>query len=152
MARWTKTAIIALVVVSLLVGLWYMIWVLPDVPQKSIRGYFSSIMDENYERAWGYIFPGSEFMRERGGPTLDKNKFITELANARARGTKITKYFILGSWEEADPLEKIDAGVVRVMTENLVSGNPKTSDPKDYYLKKDKDGIWKIYKGSVPKQ
>lgn len=151
MARPLKTALIIAIIAAVLFGLWYVIWILPDVPQKSVRAYLESIKEGNFEQAWVYVFPGSEYMRERGGPTLSKDKFIAELQNARNAGTRITKYYILDYFQQYDPIEKINAEVVRFQLESVVGGTPKTSDAKDYYLKKDKDGIWKIYKGSVPK-
>jgi hypothetical protein len=151
MARPLKTTLVITIIAALLFGLWYVVWVLPDVPQKAVRAYFESIKEGNFEQAWVYVFPGSEYMRERGGPTLSKDKFIAELQNARDYGTRITKYYILGYFQQYDPIEKLNAEVVRVQLESVVGGTPKTSDAKDYYLKKDKDGIWKIYKGSVPK-
>jgi len=79
-------------------------------------------------------------------------KFRDDLTNARSHGTKMTEFKILKVYEQQDPLAKITAQIVRIQTENIVSGNPKTSDPKDYYLRKDKDGVWKIYKGQIPKE
>ncbi len=151
MARPLKTALIITIIAALLFGLWYVVWILPDVPQKAIRAYFEAIKEGNFEQAWVYVFPGSEYMRERGGPTLSKDRFIAELQNARNAGTRILKYYILNYFQQYDPIEKLNAEVVRVQLETVVGGTPKTSDAKDYYLKKDKDGIWKIYKGSVPK-
>lgn len=151
MAKPLKSALIVAIVVTVLFGLWYAIWILPDVPQKSVRAYLQSIQNGDFEKAWTYIYPGSEYMRERGGPTLSKDKFISELKNARNQGTRVTKYYILDYFVQYDPIEKINAEVVQFQIESIVGGTPKTSDAKDYYLKKDKDGIWKIYKGSVPK-
>lgn len=152
MSKAIRALIITFVVVCLLVGFWVVVWILPDVPTKSIRGYFSAIMDQDYQKAWSYIYPNSEFMRDRGGPTMSFEKFRDDLTNARSHGTKITEFKILKVYEQQDPLAKITAQIVRIQTENIVSGNPKTSDPKDYYLRKDKDGVWKIYKGQIPKE
>ena len=151
MSKALKTTLILAIIAAVLFGFWYVIWILPDVPQKSVRAYLKSIQDGNFENAWTYVFPGSEYMRERGGPTLSKTKFIADLQNARDAGTRVTKFYILDSFQQYDPLEKMTVEVVRFQLESIVSGTPKTSDAKDYYLKKDKDGIWKIYKGVVPK-
>ncbi len=147
-----KTLITGLVVVCRLVGLWVVVWILPDVPTKSVRGYFNAIMEQDYEKAWSYIYPNSEYMRDRGGPTMSFEKFRDDLANARSHGTKMTEFKILKVYEQQDPFAKVAAQIVRIQTENIVSGSPKTSDPKDYYLRKDKDGLWKIYKGLIPKE
>ncbi len=153
MNKSTTKALIAIgVILVVLFGLWYLIWVVPDVPTKSVRNFFLDVQYEKYEEAWNYIYPQSEFMRLKGGPTLDKNKFIEDLILARASGTKITNVEVLDYFWEMDPFENMKVPVVQIRTNNLVSGNPKVSDPKNYYLKKDPaDGIWKIYKGVVPK-
>jgi hypothetical protein len=153
MKRGTSKALIAVCVVAvILLGLWYFIWVAPDVPTKSVRNFFLDIMNERYESAWHYIYPKSEFARLKGGPTLDMNVFISDLEKARAQGTRITKVEVLDYFWENDPFERTEVPVVQIRTENLVSGNPKVSDPKNYYLKKDPfDKTWKIYKGVVPK-
>lgn len=148
----TKTLIVIGIVAIILLGLWYFIWVAPDVPTKSVRNFFLDIMNEQYESAWNYIYPKSQFARLKGGPTLDMKVFVSDLEMARAQGTRVTKVEVLDYFWENDPFEKKDVPIVQIRTENLVSGNPKLSDAKNYYLKKDpKDNIWKIYKGVVPK-
>lgn len=152
MNKQTKTLIALAIVAVLLFGLWYLIWIMPNVPVKSVRNYFLSIMEEDYQKAWSYIMPKSEFQRFKGGPTLDYNRFEEDLQKARARQTRVTEVHILDTFTEFDPFENRNVEVVQVQTENLVSGTPKTSDPKNYYLKIDpKDGIWKIYKGVTPR-
>jgi hypothetical protein len=148
----TKTLVAIAIIVAILFGAWYLVWVAPDVPTKSVRNFFLDIMHEEYDSAWEYIYPRSEFSRLKGGPGLEKSKFIKDLEVARARGTRVTNIEILDYFWETDPFENMKVPIVQVKTQNLVSGNPKESDPKNYYLKKDpKDGIWKIYKGVVPK-
>lgn len=146
-------SMIAVVCVLVAIALvWFLIYTVPDVATKSVRGYFQSIIEADYQTAWTYIYPGSDFMKQWGGNTLSYEKFAGELTNARTRGTKPTAFHITNYRTELDRTLGIDVPVVTVWTENIVSGNPKNSDPKDYYLRKDKDGKWKIYKGINPQK
>ena len=146
-----KNVIAAMLVVGILLTIWFVIWVLPDVPVKSIRSYFTAIMNEDYETAWIYIYPKSDFQKEKGGPALSFDKFKTDLVKARSAGSKLLKFYIDEQLEIEDPFERAKVPAVRFHTDNLYLGTPKTSNQKDYYLKKNKDGIWKIYKGVTPK-
>jgi hypothetical protein len=143
-------------VASILVGIfavWFFIYSVPDVATKSIRTYFQSIIDADYKTAWSTIYYGSDFMKQWGGNSLNFEKFEGELKNARERNTRPTAFHITDYKTVLDHNLGIEVSVVTVWTENIVSGNPKNSEPKDYYLRKDKDGKWKIYKGiSQPKQ
>lgn len=148
MSRLIKIGATVLGIIIGIVAIWFFIYSVPDIATKSIRTYFQSIIDGNFQPAWDVIYPGSDFMKQWGGIALSYDKFEGELKNARERNTRPTAYHIVEYKTQLDPNLGIEVPVVTVWTENIVSGTPKDSEPKDYYLRKDKDGIWKIYKGS----
>ncbi|NTU60994.1 MAG: hypothetical protein HGA95_01495 [Caldiserica bacterium] len=148
MSRTIKIIATVLGIVVGIVAVWFLIYTVPDIATKSVRTYFQSIIDGDYQPAWDVIYPGSDFMKQWGGVALSYERFEAELSNARERNTRPTAYHIVEYKTQLDPNLGIEVPVVTVWTENIVSGSPKDSETKDYYLRKDKDGIWKIYKGS----
>jgi hypothetical protein len=143
-----KTISIILSIIIGIVAVWLFIYMVPDIATKSVRLYFQSIIDGDYKQAWSVIQPNSDFQKQWGGLSMSYEKFESELRNARNRNTRPIAYHIVGYETQLDQNLGIEVPVVSVWTENIVSGTPKDSEVKDYFLKKDKDGIWKIYKGS----
>jgi hypothetical protein len=139
-----KSIVIVAAILVGIVAVWYFIYTVPDIATKSVRTYFQSIIDGDYKSAWSVIYEGSDFMKQWG---ISYDKFSSELQNARSRNTRPTAYHIINYRTELDQNLGIKVPIVTVWTENIVSGAPKDSEPKDYYLRKDKDKVWKIYKG-----
>lgn len=148
MNRTVKTIATVLGILIGIVAIWFIIYTVPDIATKSVRTYFQSIIDADFKSAWSVIFPDSEFQKQWGGLAKSYERFEGELINARIRNTRPTAFHIVDYRMELDQNLGFEVPVVTVWTENIVSGTPKDSELKDYYLRKDKDGIWKIYKGS----